>query len=72
MKDKIKEILINNFAYVYCNNCKFDDCEDRCDNCHRKYIGWEISESYANEVADKILTVAKDELIDIIFATSRK
>lgn len=55
MKNEIKNILQNSFTGVYCDTCKYDDCDDICENCHRKYMNWALSENTANDIASQIM-----------------
>ncbi len=55
MKEKIKDILKNELSYIYCHNCKNNGNDNVCDYCHRKSMSWEISDSCADKIADKIL-----------------
>ncbi|MGL5330370.1 MAG: hypothetical protein ACRDD7_13960 [Peptostreptococcaceae bacterium] len=55
MKDKIKEILIDNLDSVYCDTCNGVNC----DECIRKSMGWGISSNEAEYIADKILEIIK-------------
>lgn len=57
------EVAIN-FIYeelneAYCYNCRGDseddECEDRCEDCHRKEQNWAISKGEAEYIAKKIL-----------------
>lgn len=60
-KDKIIEVLMNEFNSVYCDNCvgnfdeNFDEDFNRCDECHRKSIHWSISPTTAELLAYKII-----------------
>jgi len=64
-KEKIAEILYNELDYIYCNTCKYtqitrEEAEEKfdyygCDDCYRKYMGWEISKNYAEEIAEEII-----------------
>lgn len=56
-KDKIVEILKNEFRSVYCDSCKGEMDSDACDFCHRKYMNWSISDEYAEIVAEEIIGV---------------
>lgn len=60
MKKKITKLLIDELSSIYCYNCKNDLNEDLCGDCHRKYMNWLLSESAAEEIADKILEVMRD------------
>jgi len=55
MKDKIADIIYNEFSYVYCYNCRNVECEDICDYCNRKSMGWEVSRATAEDLANKII-----------------
>ena len=52
--EEITKILLNEFSSVYCHNCAADD-ECCCDECHRKYVYWKLSEYSAIQIAEKIL-----------------
>lgn len=56
-KEEIIEILKGEFYSVYCYNCEHNEDEDdpRCDDCHRKYMQWSISNRCAEQIADDIL-----------------
>lgn len=55
-KDKIIELLKNEFNSVYCNNCIGNDIDfDGCDYCHRKSMYWSINPAWAEALADKII-----------------
>ena len=53
-KDRIVDVLMDYFDYIYCDNCKFQE-NNECDDCHRKAMGWELGKDYANTVAKAIL-----------------
>ena len=36
---------------VYCPTCRGGD---NCEDCHRKMMGWKISEGYAEKIAKRI------------------
>ena len=46
MEEKIKEILLKELSYAYCDNCGTEDCED----CHRKYMNWSVSRETVESV----------------------
>jgi hypothetical protein len=54
-KEEIIKILLSKFSYVYCHSCSNYNDDSRCDECHRKYMNWSISEETAEEVAELIL-----------------
>ena len=55
-KEEIIEILEKEFGYIYCHNCKHNLESNSCDECHRKYMNWEISPETAERLAYKILS----------------
>ena len=55
-KYKIMDILLEEFKYVYCDSCRFQDTEN-CEDCHRKYSNWSLSSETAANIADKIINV---------------
>ena len=59
IKDRIAKILTDELCYCYCDNCEFgnwDKYQDtQCDNCHRKYQNWRLSEETAKELAEQII-----------------
>lgn len=72
MRDKIKrikEILTDELCGVYCYNCDFSDMPESvaeekygyygCEDCHRKYIGWTLSEECAEKLTNKITEIIK-------------
>ena len=50
---KISKLLKDEFASVYCGNCKYDG--DDCDGCNRKQMGWALSKKAAKELERKII-----------------
>ena len=55
-KDKIIELLMNEFNSVYCDNCIGNDIDfDGCDYCHRKSMYWSLNPTRAEALADKII-----------------
>ncbi len=57
MKDKIVEILMREFRYISCFNCRGDE-DDRfgdCVCCDRRNVEWSLSEKSAERVADRII-----------------
>lgn len=55
MIDTISKILEDELCYVYCDNCKYDMEDDECEDCHRKYQNWALSEDSAVSIAEKII-----------------
>ena len=51
---------MDELSSIYCYNCKNDLDEDLCGDCHRKYMNWRLSESAAEEIADKIMKVVNE------------
>ncbi len=54
-KDKIMQIIKDNFSYVYCNSCKYAGDEDVCKGCITDPVYWCVSDKYAEMVARKII-----------------
>ena len=63
IKTEIKDILLENFSYVYCDTCKNQETIS-CDGCHRKYSYWSLSPEIANQLAEKILAVSIVEEVE--------
>lgn len=49
----ISNILVSKLNYAYCDNC--GRLDDECDDCHRKYQNWCLSEATAEYLANEIL-----------------
>ena len=60
MIDTISGILEEELSYVYCNNCKHGMVDDECEECHRKYQNWALSEDSAVTIAEKIVKALED------------
>lgn len=71
MVNEIKQLLVDELSSPYCNDCKFGTGLEEskyeeiygywgCDDCHRKYMGWELSEEAAEGIAKKIMKMVKD------------
>ena len=54
---KVKKILFDKLDYIHCGNCRFNDDDTRCEECHRKNMNWEISEDTAENLAEKIYKI---------------
>ena len=54
-KKQIIDILLEEFKYIYCDNCRFQGDEENCENCHRKYISWSLHPSVAEALANRII-----------------
>ena len=59
MKEAIIKILVSEFSHIYCHNCNRQNDRENCDDCHRKSMGWSISETTAGEIADKIIGLSE-------------
>ena len=55
MKEKITNIIYEELSYIYCYNCRGNDNEDFCEDCHRKYMNWAIAKPTAEGIANKIV-----------------
>lgn len=54
------DYIENELSSVYCYNCKGNDNDveqDFCDDCHRKYMNWEISDYTANKIAERAFEI---------------
>ena len=64
IKDRIVKILTDELCYCYCDNCEFgnwDKYQDtRCDDCHRKYQNWRLSENTAKIITKQIIEEIKN------------
>lgn len=57
-KDMIIHILTDTLSYAYCDNCQNSSDDYRaCDECHRKYQNWALSDATAAYLADKIINL---------------
>lgn len=54
-KTAIVDILLSYLSYVYCHNCENDLDDDKCGDCHRKYMNWRLSHGCAEEIANEIV-----------------
>lgn len=55
-ENEIVNLLLEELSYAYCDNCRYLIYEDdACDNCHRKYSGWSLSEDTAVYLARRII-----------------
>lgn len=69
MRDKIAELLYEKLNGVYCDTCAhndsdYDDCCGDfypCEECHRKYMNWQMSLECAEKLSDKILNLIEVE-----------
>lgn len=59
-KQKIIDILLENFYGVYCDTCKYYDTNS-CDECHRKYMNWALSINTARTLAEEIIEAITNE-----------
>ena len=50
--EEITNILLRHFSNVYCDTCGAS--EDRCDECHRKSMLWELDKLTALKIAKEI------------------
>ena len=58
--EKAINIIQDELRRPYCDNCigselQGKEHENQCDDCHRKYFNWKISEGKARKIAEKIL-----------------
>lgn len=55
MKDKISNIVYEEFGGIYCSTCAHRGNDSRCDFCYRSDTEWSLSKEAADEVAEKIM-----------------
>lgn len=55
----VKEYIKQELSNIYCDTCANNGNDDRCDDCHRKHISWEISDQKAQRMADEITKALK-------------
>ena len=60
MEEAYMKVLLSEFAGVYCDTCKHEDSDD-CDDCHRKMMGWGLSENTARRIAARINAIVQAE-----------
>lgn len=54
---KITKLLTSTLSYAYCDNCGTEDCDD----CHRKYQSWSLSENTAESLAIEIVDMLRKD-----------
>lgn len=63
-KKKFVSYLISELCYIYCHNCRGNEKDkvntDFCEDCHRKYINWELSQATAETIAEKAISFLKE------------
>ena len=64
-KYKIMDILLEEFEYIDCDSCRFQDSEN-CEDCHRKYFSWSLSSETAANIADKIINIFENVNFSIL------
>ena len=57
IQSKIYKYIYDRLCYVYCNTCRNDLDDDKCECCHRKYMNWSISEEEAHKMAEDIAEI---------------
>ena len=60
-QQQISDLLYEELNYMYCDNCRFSELSEKesletfgywgCEDCHRKYNGWGISQAECNRLA---------------------
>lgn len=55
-KEEISKLIYYELNNAYCSNCRYQKENDLsiCEECHRKYIGWAVSEEKCDLIAEKI------------------
>ncbi len=60
VKEKISKMLWQQLGGVYCFSCEYQDNEDRCEGCHRKYMNWALSQEAADGLAEAIMEIVNE------------
>ncbi len=68
-KEKFTQYLMSTLDTVYCDNCRGNDADDNtdpdfCEDCHRKYMSWELSRPVAEIIAEKALEMFRGGVDD--------
>ena len=53
-RQKAIDAVYQEFQYVYCHNCAKHLDEDKCGDCHRKYMNWSVSKEAVENVINAI------------------
>lgn len=64
IKEKIAAIIHDNFSYIYCFNCGHymgTEVNTACDWCHRKYMGWTVSDIHCMAVTEGIMKAIEED-----------
>lgn len=62
-KEKFISYLMSELSDVYCHNCRGNDDKANvnfCEDCHRKYISWKLSQATAEVIAKKAICFLKE------------
>lgn len=56
-KQKAIDAVMLRLNGIYCYNCNHNNKEDnpQCDDCHRKYMNWSISEFEAMRIVEEVV-----------------
>lgn len=54
-KEKIANIIWESLDNPYCYNCRNAEGSNRCEDCNRKRMMWQISEAESDRIADRIV-----------------
>lgn len=62
-KAKLIKFIQDELCHAYCDNCRGNDEKrfEGCEDCHRKYIGWEVGLSTATRIAEKAIELFNEE-----------
>ena len=60
MKEKILELLYQQLGGIYCDSCEYQDNEEYCEGCHRKYMKWAISKNATDGLAEAIMEIVNE------------
>ena len=57
------KFIQHELRHAYCDNCRGNDEKrfEGCEDCHRKYIGWEVSLPTATRITEKAVQIFSEE-----------
>lgn len=62
LKEEIFTILKNNLSNIYCQTCKYEDNQSKCDECQRKNMNWRPSDKFLNLITAGIISCFTNDL----------
>ena len=62
-KEKVIELLKQQFNSVYCDSCESNETQEHCEDCQRKMMCWGIADATATRIANKIDSFYQSDLL---------